>query len=115
MKPKHVYLVLCIVGAVIPYWQFIRWLAENGLNIALLIQQLFSNRISTFFALDVIISAIVLLRFVGVEGRRIHLRHRWLVVLSVLLVGVSLGLPLFLYLRELQLEQAPGIAEGVPA
>jgi Terpene cyclase DEP1 len=115
MKPKHVYLVLCILGAVIPYWQFIRWLTENGFNASLFVHQLFANRISTFFALDVIISAIVLLRFVVAEGRRTHLKHRWLVVLSVLFVGVSLGLPLFLYLRELQLEQAAGVAESVPA
>lgn len=115
MKSKHVYLSLCILGAVIPYWQFIRWPAENGFNASLFVQQLFANRISTFFALDVIISAIVLLRFVGAEGRRIHLRRRWLIVASILLVGVSLGLPLFLYLRELQLEQAAAVAERVTA
>jgi hypothetical protein len=106
MKPKHFYLVFCVLGAVIPYWQFIRWLATNGLNVSLLVQHLFANRISTFFVLDVVISAIVLLRFISMEGTRLHLKNRWLISLSVVLVGVSLGLPLFLYLRERQLEQA---------
>ena len=106
MKPKHAYLLLCIPGAVIPYWQFLRWLADNGFNVSLFVQSLFANRISTFFVLDVVISAIVLLRFISVEGSRLRLKYRWLVPLSVVLVGVSLGLPLFLYLRERQLEQS---------
>lgn len=105
MKSKNVYLLFCILGAVIPYWQFIRWLAENGLNVSLFFQHLLANRISTFFVLDVLISAIVLLRFISAEGSRLHLKQRWLVSLSVILVGVSLGLPLFLYLRERQLEE----------
>jgi len=36
---------------------------------------------------------------------RLRLRGRWIILLATLLVGVSLGLPLFLYLRERQLEQ----------
>ena len=106
MKSKHIYLLFCVLGAVIPFWQFLRWLADNGFNVSLFVQSLFVNRISTFFVLDVVISAIVLLRFISVEGSRVRLKYRWLVSLSVVLVGVSLGLPLFLYLRERQLEQS---------
>jgi len=105
MKPKTLYLISCLVGAFIPYWQLERWLAENGLNFRLFYEQLFANRISTFFVLDVLISAIVLLCFISVEGSRLRLTRRWLVSLSVVLVGVSLGLPLLLYLRECQLER----------
>jgi hypothetical protein len=38
------------------------------------------------------------------------IRNRWLVLLAVLTVGVSLGLPLFLYLREIALERRPAEA-----
>jgi len=106
MKPKHFYLLSCILGAAIPYWPFLRWLGENGLRPSLFVQQMFANHISTFFVLDVVISALVLLRFSASEGARLHLKNRWLILLSVLLVGVSLGLPLFLYFRERQLEQS---------
>ena len=105
MKPKLFYLVLCILGAVLPYSQFVPWLAEHGVNGRLFAQQLFATYISTFFALDVIVSAVVLLRFVRVESSRLRIAHAWLAVPATLLVGVSLGLPLFLYLRELQLER----------
>jgi hypothetical protein len=42
--------------------------------------------------------------FVLWEGRRNRLTHLWAPILGSLTVGVSLGLPLFLYIRERQLE-----------
>jgi hypothetical protein len=110
MKPKTVYLVLCIVGFAAPYAAFLPWLAEHGPNGRLFVQQLFANRISAFFALDVVVSAVVLLLFARVESSRLRLRSRWIILLATLLVGVSLGLPLFLYLRERQLEQGSSAA-----
>ena len=110
MKPKTVYLLLCIVGFAAPYAAFLPWLAEHGLNGHLFFQHLFANRISAFFALDVVVSAVVLLRFSALESRRLRLHSRWMVLAATLLVGVSLGLPLFLYLRERQLEQNPSTA-----
>jgi Terpene cyclase DEP1 len=104
VKPKTVYLLLCIVGFAAPYAAFIPWVAAHGLNGRLFLQHLFANRISAFFALDVVVSAVTLLRFSVLESRRLHLPSRWLILGATLLVGVSLGLPLFLFLRECQLE-----------
>jgi hypothetical protein len=110
VKPKTVYLLLCIVGFAAPYAAFLPWLAEHGPNGRLFLQHLFANRISAFFALDVVVSAVVLLRFSALESRRLHLQGRWIILAATLLVGVSLSLPLFLYLRERQLEQNPSPA-----
>jgi hypothetical protein len=105
MKSKTIYLLLCVVGTILPYSQFVPWLLEHGLNLRLFVDQLLVNRISTFFALDVIVSAVVLIGFMRVENSRNKVRRRWLPILAVLTVGVSLAFPLFLYLRELELEQ----------
>jgi hypothetical protein len=104
MKLRHIYLGLCVLGVVLPYWQFIPWLTTNGLSLSLFISELFSTRIGAFFGLDVVVSALVLFVFVAVEGRQLGIRTLWLPVLATLAVGVSLGLPLFLYLRQLRLE-----------
>jgi hypothetical protein len=104
-RPKHLYLALCIVGAIVPYSQFIPWIAAHGFDLRLLVEQLFANRISAFFAVDVILSAIVLVVFASTDGRRLGIKHWWLPVLATLLVGVSFGLPLFLYMREAHLER----------
>ena len=107
MRLRHVYLILAVLGLVLPYWQFIPWIMEHhALNMPLFIRDLFANRISAFFALDVIVSAVVLIVFIQIEGRRLGMRALWLPIIGVLLVGVSLGLPLFLYLRQLQLDRA---------
>jgi hypothetical protein len=99
MKPKNVYLVLCAAGIVIPYTQLVPWLFEHGLNMRLLIEQLFSNRIGAFFGLDVLVSAVVVFAFAGFERGRLGSRW-WLPVAAAVLFGVSAGLPLLLYLRE---------------
>lgn len=109
MKPKYLYLALAIAGTVLPLSQFLPFLRDYGLNASLFVDQLFATRIGAFFGLDVLVSAIVLWVFVYVEGRRVSIPYRWTPVLGSILVGVSLGLPLFLYLRERQLE---GVLRG---
>lgn len=102
MKPKMIYLALCLLGTILPYWQFLPWALEHGLNLSLLVRQLFANRISAFFGMDVIASAVTLLVFLRVEGSRQRIERRWLPAVALVTVGVSLALPLFLYMREVQ-------------
>jgi uncharacterized protein DUF2834 len=104
MRPKHLYLVLCVIGTLLPYSQFIPFVHVHGLDLPLFFEQLFSNRIGGFFGMDVIVSSIVLWAFVYIDGHRYRVRHLWAPVVANLAVGVSLGLPLFLYMREARLE-----------
>jgi hypothetical protein len=104
MKPKDLYLGLCFLGTVLPYSQLIPFLREHGLDVRLLFEELFSNRIGGFFGMDVIVSSVVLWVLVFTEGRKVGVRHLWAPIAANLAVGVSLGLPLFLYLREKRLE-----------
>jgi hypothetical protein len=55
--------------------------------------------------MDVIVSSLVLWTFVFWEGSRLNMKNLWVYIASNLLVGVSLGLPLFLLMRQRQLEQ----------
>ncbi len=59
MKPKRVYLGLCIVGTVLLYTQFIPFLRELGLDFRLFFEQLFSDWIGGFFGMCVFISSVV--------------------------------------------------------
>jgi hypothetical protein len=100
MNTRHAYLALCALGTVLPCSQVVPWIAEHGLDIPLFVRELFASRVSAFFALDVVVSTLVLWTLVAVEGRRCGVRHLWAPVAASLGVGVSLGLPLFLYMRE---------------
>jgi hypothetical protein len=97
---KTAYLSLCGLGAVLPYWQLMPFLRQHGLDLRAMVDQLFSNPVGGFFGMDVIVSSLVLWVFVVAEGRRSRVKHLWAPVVASLTVGVSLGLPLFLYLRE---------------
>jgi len=100
MKLRHLYILLCVVGLVLPYWQFVPWVMEHGLSLRLLFHELFANRIGGFFGLDVIVSAVAFGIFASTEAGRLKMRGFWLPFVALFLVGVSLALPLFLYLRE---------------
>ncbi|HXE76517.1 MAG TPA: DUF2834 domain-containing protein [Candidatus Xenobia bacterium] len=106
MQPKTLYAGLCVPGTVLPLWQFIPFAQEHGLDLGLFFEQLFATPVSRFFGWDVIVSSVVLWVLVLVEGRRAGVRHLWAPIVANLAVGVSLGLPLFLYLREVSLERA---------
>ena len=100
---KLSYLILAIAGFILPYYFFISFLAANGLNLSLLIEQLFGTPISAFFAVDLLITAAVFWVFVYREAGRLQMKRAWVYVAATLLVGPSFALPLFLYFREIRL------------
>jgi uncharacterized protein DUF2834 len=106
MKPKAIYLLLCVAGTILPYSQLVPFVSENGLDLRLFVEQLFATRIGAFFGWDVIVSSVVLWVFVLVDGRRAGMRGLWAPIMANLAVGVSLGFPLFLYMRERRFEEA---------
>jgi len=104
MRLRHLYLGLCVLGFVLPYSQLVPWLSQHGLHMGLFVHELFATRIGAFFAFDVVVSALALIVFAFTERRLVGIRHAWLAVLATFLVGVSLGLPLFLYMRQRRLD-----------
>ena len=101
---KNIYFILALLGLLVPYYFLFRFLNTNGLNISLLVKQLFANDISTFFAVDLVISIIVFWIYMIAEANKLQMKNWWLYILASLLVGLSFALPLFLYLREHKLE-----------
>ena len=110
MSRKQVYFALFVIGTVVPYASFVPWVIDHGFDISRMVEELFANRISAFFGLDVVISTIVFWVFVNWEGPRIGLKHLWAPVAASLTVGVSSALPLFLFMREIRLERPTELA-----
>ncbi|MEP6801616.1 MAG: DUF2834 domain-containing protein [Acidobacteriota bacterium] len=100
MTRRHLYLLLCVFGSILPYSQFVPWLAAHGVDVPSFFRDLFANRIAASFALDVFISAVGVCSFILAEGRRLRMNHLWIPIAAVFLVGISCGLPLFLFRRE---------------
>ena len=116
MSRKNIYLFLCGLGVVLPYSQFVPWVMENGLHAGLLFRQLFANRAGGFFGMDVLVSSVVLVVFMRMERQEMAIRFRWLPIVGLCAVGVSFGLPLFLYFRESAVEAAQqAVTTAAPA
>ncbi|WP_394674337.1 DUF2834 domain-containing protein [uncultured Chryseobacterium sp.] len=97
---KYVYLLLFVLGTVFLLAQFFPFVIQYGLNSNLFFSQLFANRISSFFAMDVLVSAVVIIIFTAYESKRLNIKSTWICYAGLLIAGVSCALPLFLYMRE---------------
>ncbi|WP_191601866.1 DUF2834 domain-containing protein [Marinomonas algicola] len=96
------YLLFSVLGAVIPFGAFLPWIIDNGLDLVSFYNAATANSISIFAWLDVVIAAIALLVFIVTDGRKNKISHYWVAVFATLTIGVSCGLPLYLYFKEKQ-------------
>jgi hypothetical protein len=97
---KSFYLCAAFLGAIIPYSWVAPWFRQHGLDGPRFFSELFSTRIGGFFGLDVLLSAVVLVGFILWEGKRSRMKGLWLPIAATCAIGVSCGLPLFLFMRE---------------
>ncbi|MFI0982061.1 DUF2834 domain-containing protein [Streptomyces sp. NPDC021093] len=112
------YALLLAAGIALPFSQAVPWLVENGPDLGRLLDELFATRISSFFGWDVIVTVVALLFTVTVVDTSLTRAQRILTVLASLL-GASVGLPLYLLLRQRNLRRgtaSPGTASpGTPS
>ncbi len=101
---KNIYLVLMILGIILPYTQFVPWSNVHGFNLSLMINQMFANQIAAGIAIDALLAAVVIVFLILFENDRVKVKHLWLPILGIFISGISLALPLYLYMRERALE-----------
>ena len=102
---RQIYLILAVLGFIVPYYFFISFLATHGFDARSFVRQLFGTPISTFFAADLVLSSVVFMVYAGREASCYSIKHTWIPTLALFTVGLSCALPLFLYLREPYLTQ----------
>lgn len=103
---------LLLAGIVLPYAQAIPWLVGNGTDLPLLFDEIFATRISSFFGWDVIVTVIVLLFAVALDTS-LSKGQQTLAVLAAFL-GASVGLPMYLLLRQRNQRRRPAITRDAP-
>lgn len=92
-------MVLSVLGAAVPMLFFYRYMQETGAGPLGLMQPWWSNDSVTGLAADLAIASAVFIVWVihGATSTRDWLRL--LAIPATLLIGLSCGLPLYLYLR----------------
>ncbi|GAA1090253.1 DUF2834 domain-containing protein [Tsukamurella spumae] len=114
---RQFYLVMMAIGTVVPWILFGGFFAAEGFDIPLFARSLFPNGAAAGFTVDVLVSIVVFLVWSYADATRAGIRRWWLVLPATCLVGLSLALPLYLYLRASRDETAPAPSAptGVPA
>ena len=101
MSPvRMIYLGLAIWGAIHPMYYFISWFNANGYDIMGMVDAWHVNAATSGLVWDLTIAAIALTVFVVVE---VSVRRNWLALVAIpatFCIGVSCGLPLYLFLRS---------------
>jgi hypothetical protein len=96
---RIVYLLLAIWGAVHPMLYFHGWLAAHQFDLTTLLAAWTANDAVTGLSLDLVISAVALIVWILAEvAVRRNFGALWAVP-ATLFIGVSCGLPLYLFLR----------------
>jgi hypothetical protein len=89
----------CLAGIVVPYWFALPFFLIHGPNFQLFAEEIFATRISSFFAADLILASIIFLVWSRRDAQEKGIPGWWLVLVSNLVVGLSLALPLYLLKR----------------
>ncbi|MEY4697641.1 MAG: hypothetical protein RIT14_2069 [Pseudomonadota bacterium] len=96
---RWVFLAIALWGAVHPMYWFVRHMRETGTGLGGLIDAWYVNASTTGLTWDLTIAAVALTLWVVAESWQ---RRDWLGLVAVpatFCIGVSCGLPLYLFLR----------------
>lgn len=99
MTARNFYLAMAAFGTVVPWLFFGSFFARYGLDVPIFLQSLFANGAAGGFTADVLISIVVFWVWSWRDAARRDVARWWLVLPASFLVGLSLALPLYLYLR----------------
>lgn len=112
---RWIYLVLAVLGAVLP-WQanieFMQTSGANGFDIQQFINDANVNAAARSLSRDLLIGATAISIWIVAEGRRLQIKLWWLALIASFSISFACGAPLFLFLRECRLIELKQASDG---
>ena len=99
---KTLYLVLALVGAVVPYMFFMQHFSSEGIGLIGFLQALFANPAAGGFTADLLITSSIFWIFMFQQHKRGNGQSPVIFILLNLVIGLSCAFPAYLYARERQ-------------
>lgn len=97
---RVIWLLLAIWGAIHPMSYFLQWFNENSYSLMAMIDAWHANAATSGLVWDLTIAAVALTVWVLVECFQSRMWLGLLAIPATFCIGVSCGLPLYLYLRS---------------
>ena len=104
MNRKTIYLIFAILGTVLPYAGFLSFIGNNGFDLAAFGQGAVTNGAAAGFTVDLFLSSFAFWVFMFADASKRGIKNLWIYIACNLLVGLSLALPLYMYVREGKVE-----------
>ena len=104
---KWVYLFLAILGAILPTLANIEFAKSYGpaFDIQLFIELANNNPASQSLSRDLFIGSTAVFVWIISESNRLKMKNLWIVILTTFIIAFAFSAPLFLFLRELRIEE----------
>ncbi len=99
---KQLYLVLAIIGAVVPYVFFIQHFSGEGFSLMTFLRAMYANPAAGGISSDLLLSSFIFWVFMFLQRSRGKGPGPVLFVVLNLLIGLSCAFPAYLYARERQ-------------
>ena len=96
---KRIYLLLAILGGILPYIFFTLYFLESGLDLPGFVSSLFVNPPVTGFTVDLLLTSFVFWLWMFQERRHNNGPNPLIFILLNLLIGLSCAFPAYLYAR----------------
>jgi hypothetical protein len=97
---KRTYLLLAVVGAILPYIFFFQFVQIEGFSLLTFVEALFVNGAAGGFSADLLFTSFVFWLFMFVQQTRSKGPKPYLFIILNLTIGLSCALPAYLYARE---------------
>lgn len=94
---KNLYLLLAVLGGIIPYLFFFQFIQIEGLNLSLFIESLFVNGAAGGLSADLFFISLVFWLFMFVESKKSNNPKPYFFIALNLALGLSCALPAYLY------------------
>jgi len=105
---RWIFAALALWGAVHPMYYFVQWFQANGWDIMAMVDAWHVNAATSGLVWDLTIAALALTVWVSVETVQSRQWIRLLAIPATFFIGVSFGLPLYLYFRTSAARAAGG-------
>ena len=104
---KWIYFFLAILGDVLPTLANIEFEKSYGpaFYIKLFIELANNNPASQSLSRDLFIGSSAVFVWIISESKRLEMKNLWIVILTTFAIAFAFSAPLFLYLRELRIEE----------
>lgn len=100
MMLQRFLLVMCLLGTVWPWTYFLPFFAQAGFDLSGFGASLGANLVTKGLTVDISLSIVTFWVWSFVDARQQLVGKWWLIPVATLCIGLSLALPLYLFLRE---------------